>query len=652
MAKDEALRAARKEGRISVHLPLPSLPPPLAITPTIPEALRCQECGGQKSSVTNCLCDRCAVSLPREHVEAHRQYFAYMQAHAPHGETCSCASCAANLLGAYYAGPSGPMINRCPACGGGYTGPPQMPPCPQCKVEAASGVGPYAGSAPTCEMCGEISRGGVARYEGQPICEPCQNAFTQETVKGEFERRRLQGHSIPCGCPECHRYQQLAAASRGGHMATPHFRGPGGRVAPGASHHAVATGGHLFGASSGGPMHRGPLGGLGGVVAGTRGLGGTMPPPGGPRQPEPPRNLEEPDPDRAPDLIEPVLAWRGWNVTADGHLVAAAQNGIWDPGPNRAHCHHNHTDIPAVGCACGFYGWHRTEQIQHGEIWGGLKCWGEIIVHDVGIRAEHAEIVCLVERPGHPMDPHLLARIVDRYKVPVAQSLEEAEKLASKEGILVPASMKPGNASDAAETALATHLQQLVNAGSISMSQARAMLESNPLGGQSAAAAFQQVAANTNAALVSVGASAIKASQGLAAAMKQIGMVTLPLPKPPKPSARDRLALSAAIHVGLVALWALTVATVSIPLWTSFPAGVAIGAIAWWSEAPAVLWRAWRAWRCLIHFSHAGLWGDAPEEVPRDTQHPYTEKSPSAFSAKLVRGERCSYCWRRRRLGR
>src|SRR4051812_23437800 len=42
------------------------------------------------------------------------------------------------------------------------------------------------------------------------------------------------------------------------------------------------------------------------------------------------------DGERAPDLIEPVLAWRGWEVTPGGHLTASAVSGVWDPGANRA----------------------------------------------------------------------------------------------------------------------------------------------------------------------------------------------------------------------------------------------------------------------------------------------------------------------------
>lgn len=149
--------------------------------------------------------------------------------------------------------------------------------------------------------------------------------------------------------------------------------------------------------------------------------------------------------DRAPDLIEPVLAWRGWEVTPTGHLTSAGvSGGIWDPGVNRAVCvNAGHTeDVPAVNCACGFYGWHEPKDIAHGAIRGAIKCWGEIIVHDTGIRSEYAEILCLFDNKAHGV---WLKRAADRYEVPIVNSQADAEEFAAKHGIRVPESMRPRN---------------------------------------------------------------------------------------------------------------------------------------------------------------------------------------------------------------
>lgn len=159
---------------------------------------------------------------------------------------------------------------------------------------------------------------------------------------------------------------------------------------------------------------------------------------------------DEFDADRAPDLIEPILAWRGWEVTPTGHLIASGVQGVWDPGVNTAVCKHaGHTeDVPAVNCGCGFYGWHEPSDVQHGQIRGAIKCWGEIIVHDVGVRAEFAEVVCLFQSTTQEV---WLQRASERYGVPLVASQDEAEKLAATHGIRIPVGMRPDKSEAAAD---------------------------------------------------------------------------------------------------------------------------------------------------------------------------------------------------------
>jgi len=68
------------------------------------------------------------------------------------------------------------------------------------------------------------------------------------------------------------------------------------------------------------------------------------------------------------------------------------------------------------------------------------KCWGEIIVHDVGVRAEFAEILCLFHSTTQAA---WLQRAAERYGVPLVDSQEEAEALAAPQGIRVPVEMRP-----------------------------------------------------------------------------------------------------------------------------------------------------------------------------------------------------------------
>jgi hypothetical protein len=344
-----------------------------------------------------------------------------------------------------------------------------------------------------CLTCGGDA--GASRYAAAPVCERCMVNLPMHVLEASVRRLHESGHPEGCGCERCYG-QGKANWQRG---ACPQCQGtldPNGgcqscRYTSGlvsqfaTPMHHFGTGPILRSASMGAfPMWG--AGGHGGHV-GTMGVfarGGVIPSPEPVKQE--PFSMEEPDTERAPDLIEPILAWRGWNVTPDGHLVAAATDGIWDAGPNKAVCHGgpNHTDVPAVGCNCGFYGWHETKDIAHGTMWGGFKAWGEIVVHDCGIRAEYAEIIVLIDR--HETDPELLARVVDRYKVPVVETLEEAEKVAEGQGILCPVDMRPETPEGA--------------------------------GGQS----LQQVGANL-AALTQMGIPAAEAAQKMAEAMGQIG---------------------------------------------------------------------------------------------------------------------------------
>jgi hypothetical protein len=667
-AKHEYLRAQRTEQLVSVQIGgvAAIMAPPGLPGVATPESMQCQECGEPKLKRLDALCERCMVNLPMSHIEAHQRYRQWLEVTAPHGAACACPECSSKGLGAFamMAGVEGPPLNWCSACGGGYSGPPTMPPCPQCKAEAAGGLGPSAGQPPACTMCGEVCRGAIVRFRGGPVCEPCQGAFSQVRVATALEGREARGHPVLCTCPGCTAERRAIIEARSG---SPHFAA-GGVIPqpPGmSSHHAVATGMY--------PLFGGASMGVGGVS--TRGHGSSMPPPGGPRQPPERVNLEEPDPDRAPDLIEPVLAWRGWNVTADGHLVAAAQDGIWDPGPNRAACNRgNHVDIPAVGCGCGFYGWHKPEQIAHGSIWGALKCWGEIIVHDVGIRAEYAEIICIVERPGGEMDPHQLARVVDRYKVPIARSLEEAEVIATKEGILVPDSMKPQRDGPDENETIARKIAQGVQSGRVSLPEARRLLEAAgatnlivgphsivlpavgpqpPMtitkAGIAAMQSMAQVGASVGSALSGMGQAAGAMAQGFSAISKVL------IFEKPKPTSSQRFRLNFCLEALVLAAWIAFAVTYAHPhhwpAWCGAVFGGMSAATVWFTPFPDAVFRLWRAWRCLFHASHLGLWCDPPEGVPRSVAPPFSQAEPSRFSAKLKTGERCIYCWRKRHPG-
>jgi hypothetical protein len=119
----------------------------------------------------------------------------------------------------------------------------------------------------------------------------------------------------------------------------------------------------------------------------------------------------------APELIEPVVAFRAWRVLddrllspyipcrwdgrvlhavcfdANRRLFAPAARG-WLAGPHRS---------PHPDCQCGIYAYHRPgTQGYYGEwLWteGVLSVWGRIEAHADGLRAEHGRIEVLARPP-------------------------------------------------------------------------------------------------------------------------------------------------------------------------------------------------------------------------------------------------------------
>jgi hypothetical protein len=156
------------------------------------------------------------------------------------------------------------------------------------------------------------------------------------------------------------------------------------------------------------------------------------------------------DPDRAPDGIEPLIAWRSWTVhEITGDLLSANRHVFWHRGPQRAHClpphlpphggGHSHP-APQSQCDCGYYGYHAPSGIAAtGEILGAIKLWGEVLTNPQGIvRGEWVEIVVLVST-----DAAQRSLVSERYpNVPIVGDLEAAKKIAYQHGRECPESLK------------------------------------------------------------------------------------------------------------------------------------------------------------------------------------------------------------------
>jgi hypothetical protein len=115
--------------------------------------------------------------------------------------------------------------------------------------------------------------------------------------------------------------------------------------------------------------------------------------------------------ERAPDLIEPIVAFRSWRVV-DGQLRSVYLPEFWTEREITARCLYteapdadgprearSHPAAPDRGCTCGIYAYYRPNRnfpmVDYQGVSGIVSVWGSIEVHDEGMRAEHARVEAL-----------------------------------------------------------------------------------------------------------------------------------------------------------------------------------------------------------------------------------------------------------------
>lgn len=140
----------------------------------------------------------------------------------------------------------------------------------------------------------------------------------------------------------------------------------------------------------------------------------------------------------APDLIEPVLAFKLFSLTASGHLWPHfVWDGPWLPGINVARCLRETSrglDVepepvvpepsPHAGCNCGLNAvWHVSSlglRRHPGAVVGALATFGRMDLYGRGVRAEKAVITAIARRPGRGKEDWY-QRAGDRYGVEVVE---------------------------------------------------------------------------------------------------------------------------------------------------------------------------------------------------------------------------------------
>jgi hypothetical protein len=135
----------------------------------------------------------------------------------------------------------------------------------------------------------------------------------------------------------------------------------------------------------------------------------------------------------APDLTEPLVGFRGWNLD-DEYLVGPFKYARWGR-ITQAFCDvkswPKHKLIPDEECQCGLYSYfdsgsiHRTGWMgvaYGGKIRGAVVSTGRVGLHEHGLRSQKARIVCLVEEKKsveYLGGVHEFRALASRYNVPV-----------------------------------------------------------------------------------------------------------------------------------------------------------------------------------------------------------------------------------------
>ena len=159
----------------------------------------------------------------------------------------------------------------------------------------------------------------------------------------------------------------------------------------------------------------------------------------------------------APDLVEPVVAFRAWRIL-DDRLLSPYIPCRWDGRVMHATCYPANRTLtfgrgwlntphgsPHRACRCVIYAYHRPGAQQYFGEWewveGIVTVWGRIEAHADGLRAEHARVEALAGRPD--IARALGADVVER---------GELRDAAARYGAPLPPSLLPSQAIGSASS--------------------------------------------------------------------------------------------------------------------------------------------------------------------------------------------------------
>jgi hypothetical protein len=168
-------------------------------------------------------------------------------------------------------------------------------------------------------------------------------------------------------------------------------------------------------------------------------------------EPEAPNLLD------APDLIEPVVAFKRWRACG-GRLRSPYLPVFWDEPTMHAHCaasddsSHSHAHpaphrAPHPDCTCGIHAYLEPDRefpmVDYRGVTGIVTLWGTIEVHTGGMRAEHARVEALALYPhSSERQKNAVWRISDELGIDLVD-LDRIEECAERYGGRLPATLLP-----------------------------------------------------------------------------------------------------------------------------------------------------------------------------------------------------------------
>ena len=150
-----------------------------------------------------------------------------------------------------------------------------------------------------------------------------------------------------------------------------------------------------------------------------------------------------------PDLVEPVIGFRQWRLH-DGKLWPLFADRPWKRGVQTAVCpalHALHDDPPpGHDCTCGIHAWYRTCPLLGSAftelVAGAVAMWGQMGLHAIGMRAQHALVIALALPLWHGGKRRRVFEVADAYDTEAVPARRLAA-VALEHGAPIPPQMRP-----------------------------------------------------------------------------------------------------------------------------------------------------------------------------------------------------------------